>query len=102
MRKYVIDEIACREMFLAITNDSKYYEQRLKPCIKLLSKYQVKGVYDSSKALKLLQYAVDDYERKNAVEFIGIRLNKLERQQVATELRDYIEDNYKIGGSENE
>ncbi len=85
------DKIAIREFVLMMENDGKLYTQRILPIIANLQRKANKGVYDAVKALKLVQYAVDDYERANGVEIVGRRLTKSERHAVAVEMLESIE-----------
>ncbi len=85
------DIIAIREFVLMMENDGKLYAQRITPIVANLQRKVNKGVYDAVKAVKLVQYAVDDYERMNAVEIVGRRLTKSERHAVAVEMLESIE-----------
>jgi hypothetical protein len=60
-----------------------------------------KGVYDAVKAVRLVQYAVDDYERANGIEIVGRRLTKSERHAVAVEMLESIENQITFEGVPN-
>jgi hypothetical protein len=86
------DEIAIREFVLMMDNDRRLHQQRITPIVANLQRKANKNVYDAVKAVKLVQYAVDDYERANAVEIVGRRLTKSERYAVAVEMLESIEN----------
>jgi hypothetical protein len=95
------DVHAIREFVLIMENDGALYTQRISPIIANLQRKVNKGVYDAVKAVKLVQYAVDDYERANAIEIVGRRLTKSERHAVAIEIFEYIDELLKEGTDGN-
>ncbi|CAB4144475.1 hypothetical protein UFOVP453_40 [uncultured Caudovirales phage] len=91
--------ITIREFLLMLENDGRLHTQRIAPIVANLQRKQAKGIYDTSKAVKLVQYAVDDYERANAVAIAGRRLTKAERAIVACELLESLENTYELKGA---
>ena len=90
MRKNLIDELV-----LWIENDGDLYNQQYMPIVNNLERKCKKGIYEHDKALKLVQYMIDGYERANAQKiFQGIRLTKNERVECAEIILDLIETNY--------
>ena len=88
-----------RELKLYIDNDGQLYRQRYTPIEKNLTKKMEKGKYDSKLAVKLFMYLVDDGAKKYVKDFGGnVRdmFPKKDRIEVAKELRDDFEAEYKV------
>jgi hypothetical protein len=60
------------DIFLAGTNDSDLYRQRITPIISNLRRKIAEGTYDATLALKLWQYAADDMVRQYAADQMGL------------------------------
>ena len=88
-----------RELKLYIDNDGQLYRQRYTPIEKNLTKKMEKGKYDSKLAVKLFMYLVDDGAKKYVKDFGGNvkdMFPKKDRIEVAKELRDDFEAEYKV------
>ena len=88
-----------RELKLYIDNDGQLYRQRYTPIEKNLTKKMEKGKYDSKLAVKLFMYLVDDGAKKYVKDFGGSvkdMFPKKDRIEVAKELRDDFEAEYKV------
>lgn len=85
------------ELVLYITNDGDLYRGRASSIIKNLKRKAKNGNYDKELAVKAWQYLADDGVRKYDKEFGSGRgsvawLNPATRKAIATELRDYYEE----------
>ncbi|MBO5017043.1 MAG: hypothetical protein J6C92_14725 [Bacteroidaceae bacterium] len=85
------------ELVLYITNDGDLYRGRASSIIKNLKRKSKNGNYDKDLAVKAWQYLADDGVRKYDKEFGSgsgsvAWLNPATRKAIATELRDYYEE----------
>lgn len=82
------------DIFLAGTNDSDLYRQRITPIISNLRRKIAEGTYDATLALKLWQYAADDMVRQYAADQMGLEATltivpKSDRETLAASLAAY-------------
>lgn len=92
-----VDEVAVEELVLYITNDGDLYRQIITPTINNLKRKIKRGVYDDSLALKAWMNVADAGVQKYDEEFGSGRgslklCNKSTREAIASELKDYYED----------
>jgi len=90
-----------RELEVFIENDGTLYRQRGLPIIRNLVLKMVQGKYDSTKAVKLYMYLVDDGAKKYAKESGGADWSRMfpkaTRETVAKSLVKGFEDEAKLG-----
>ncbi len=98
-----LDEVAAKELYLFIDNDSDLYRQQYEPILKNLTAKKARGVYDRNLAAKLFGYLVETGAKKYDKEFgAGGRewsqiFPKKLRDAVAEEFRDRFEIEYALG-----
>jgi hypothetical protein len=90
------NEIKVRELELYLQNDRDIYLQRLVPIYKNLQSKKTKGIYDHTKAIRGMGYAVNDANSKYKKEH-GYSFTTSVRYQVAKNMVKYFEDEYRIG-----
>ena len=92
-----VSEDDVNELVLYITNDGDLYRGRRASIVKNLKRKIDNGVYDNELAVKAWQHLADDGIRKYDKEFGSGKgslawLNPATRKAIATELRDYYEE----------
>lgn len=79
------DDTAISELTLYADNDRRLYDVLHNTYVPALLKFKKKGVYDRTKALKLLEYYYNNYVRPSYKREFGddIKLNPQERKKFA-------------------